>query len=188
MHVFLNHCEFNQTNNLHKQFNIYCLYIIPLIVYCSQSKHLLSNSRSLLHLSIEYFVIVHDNDTPKAKFVSPMSERTYTWAAQSIPDNRLPTSPSFFFSFLSFYDNAGEWIDVRGAVFTQPHPIVRSGRRMARPECPSALPRRIRRCGSTHDTIAFHFVTCLSRSWLVERLPVDLTLCINERTTNVRRE
>lgn len=78
-------------------------------------------------------------------------------------------------------------MDVRGAVFTQPHPIVRSDRRMARPECPSALPRRISAVVASR-TIAFHFVTCPSRSWLVERLPVDLTLCINERTTNVRRE
>lgn len=82
--------------------HIFNFFISYLMVYCSQSKHLLLNSRPLLHLSIEYFVIVHDNDTPKAEFVSPMSKRTYTWAAQSIPDNRLPTSPSFFFPFFLF--------------------------------------------------------------------------------------
>lgn len=98
-----------------------------------------------------------------------MSERTYTWAAQSIPDNRLPTSPSFFFSYLPFYDNAGEWIDVRGAVFTQPHPIVRSGRRMARPE-DAPLLFLVVSAVVARRPIAFHFVTCLSRSWLVERL------------------
>lgn len=81
-------------------------------------------------------------------------ERTsHTWAARHIPDNRLPTSPSFFFPLFFFNDNAGEWMVARCRYLpSRIRSFDHTGRRM---ECPSALPRRIRRCGTVHGELLF---------------------------------
>lgn len=104
-----------------------------------------------------------------------------------IPDNRLPTSPSYLFSLSFFYDSQ-RWMDGRAEQYLPSR--VRSGGRGWR-GCPSVLPRRIRRCGRACECFSFRCVSDSdSASRLVERHRYR-SRCIcarkNERT-NVPRE
>lgn len=153
---------------------------------------MLLNIRPSLNLSIEYFVTVHDNDTTKTEFVSAamMSYERQTWAAQSTSQIIVcrPRHRFFFFLFLSFFSRqcAGEWIWMCARSCIYPAASDRSIRQAdgAARNAPllflvvSAVVDRI-----AHDGFSFHYV---SASQLVSGTLA--TLCINERTTNVRRE
>lgn len=121
----------------------------------------MTGNSSQFHISVEHFC--SDNDattTTKAEFVSTVSERrTLGRRRTSQIIVCRPRHRSFFFFF--FNDNAGEWMVARCRYL--PSRIRSFDHTARRMECPSALPRRIRRCGTVHGarcTIAFHFVTC----------------------------
>lgn len=97
-----------------------------------------------------------------------------------------PRHRSFSPLFFLFNDNAGEWMVARCRYLPSRIRSFDRAQRDRRMECPSALPRRIRRCGTVYgDCFSFRYVSA-SQSHTVSRHTVPASISLSAGRTKGR--